>query len=78
MESILKNWNIVRVIRLLLGLSVCWQSVVMHEWILGFAGIFVAGNALFNVGCCGINGCQIAAKPNPGLTKEISYEEVDS
>jgi hypothetical protein len=79
MERILKGWNFVRLIRLGLGVFITVQSVMSREWILGFAGIFLTATALFNVGCCGIYGCQPLIKPGSGPVKnEIIYEEVDA
>ena len=78
MERIIKGWNFVRLIRLVLGLYIMVQSVLTKEWILGFAGFFLAGTALFNVGCCGVYGCQPTFKSNSGPAKEIVYEEVDA
>jgi hypothetical protein len=81
MERILKGWNFMRVVRLLIGLYAGWQSVVMQEWMLGLAGVFVAGTALMNVGCCGVNSCQPMIKTKTGAAgspKDVIYEEVDA
>jgi hypothetical protein len=78
MERILKGWNFIRLIRLVFGIWIGVQAILQQEWMLGFAGIFFAGTALFNVGCCGVNSCQPLVKANPGQTKEIIYEEVDA
>lgn len=78
MERILKGWNFIRLIRLIFGVWIVAQAIVEHEWILGLAGIFFAGTALFNVGCCGVNVCQPSIKTNSGVNKEIIYEEVDA
>jgi hypothetical protein len=78
MERILKGWNFVRLIRLALGAFITVQSFITREWLLGFAGLFLTGTALFNVGCCGIYGCQPVIKSHSGQVKEISYEEVDA
>jgi hypothetical protein len=78
MEKILKGWNFVRVIRFAFGVFIAVQSIITREWLLGFAGLFLTGTALFNVGCCGIYGCQPLIKSNTGPAKEIIYEEVDA
>ena len=78
MERILKGWNFVRLIRLVLGIYIMIQSFMTREWILGFAGLFLTGTALFNVGCCGVYGCQPMVKANSVPAKEVIYEEVDA
>jgi hypothetical protein len=77
MKILLSGWSVMRVIRLLIGLYAFWQAIVTKEPMLGLAGLFVAGMALANIGCCGANGCQISSS-KPVLKEEISYEEVDS
>lgn len=77
MKKLLSGWNVMRVVRLLIGLYALWQAIVTKEPMLGLAGLFVAGMALANIGCCGVNGCQITSS-KPVLREEISYEEVDS
>ena len=78
MERILKGWNFVRLIRLVLGMYITVQSAMTGEWILGIAGLFLTGMAVWNLGCCGVNGCYPVMKSNPGLVKDIIYEEVDA
>jgi hypothetical protein len=78
MERILKGWNFVRLVRLVLGLYITVQSVLTAEWILGIAGSFLTGMALWNLGCCDMYSCYHDIKSNPELVKEIIYEEVDA
>jgi hypothetical protein len=78
MERIIKGWNFVRLIRLVLGLWITVQSLLMGEWIMGCAGLFLTGTALFNLGCCGAYGCQPLVKSGSGPAKEIIYEEMDA
>ncbi len=78
MERILKGWNFVRVIRFVFGLVICWQAIVMKEWMLFFAGLFFTGTALYNVGCCGMAGCQAITKSVKNPDQEIIYEELGS
>lgn len=78
MERILKGWNFVRLIRLALGIFITVQSVLTGDWILGFAGLFLTGMAIGNMGCCGIQGCYPTIRSQPGSAKEIIYEEVDA
>ena len=78
MERITKGWNFVRLIRLALGLLITVQSLMTREWLAVFAGLFLTGTALFNLGCCGAYGCRPVIRPHSGPAKEIFYEEVDA
>lgn len=75
-EIILSNWTIIRVIRLLLGLAVIVQAVVLKDTLLGVAGLLFSSMALFNRGCCGQAGCATTAKEPSKSNTETTYEEV--
>jgi len=72
----LKNWNVMRVIRLGLGVIIIVQAVMVKDITLGLMGIFFASMPLFNIGCCGVGGCDMPVNKNEETKKEISYEEV--
>jgi hypothetical protein len=76
-HAILYNWNFFRALRLILGIIIIVQAVMSREWIFGIAGLFFAGMALFNQGCCGTGACSIPIKKDLTINKEITYEEVD-
>ncbi|MCU0389446.1 MAG: hypothetical protein MUE71_12645 [Chitinophagaceae bacterium] len=80
MKTITTGWNFFRVARLLLGIAALVQAIMLREWPLALAGMFIAGMALFNTGC-GIGGC--APRTNyhnvqQTEIKEIEYEELDA
>jgi hypothetical protein len=65
--------------RLLLGIAALVQAVMLKEWPLALAGLFIAGMALANTGC-GIGGCAPRTQYRtikPNENKEIEYEELD-
>lgn len=79
MKTLLQGWNFMRILRLILGVIILIQGIVVAEVLTIILGVLFAGMAVANIGCCGANGCAV----NPGnsiknKTKEISYEEVDS
>lgn len=48
---VLKNWNIMRILRLGIGIFVIWQGVLVQEWALIILGsLFLVFTAL-NIGC---------------------------
>jgi len=78
MERILKGWNFMRVIRLLMGLYILAESIRTQDWLFGFAGFFLTATAVWNIGCCGVSGCRPLIRSNAGTGyKEVIYEEVD-
>ena len=77
MKKIINGWNVMRVIRLALGIAALVQGFMQKENLLVVAGMWILFSALFNVGCCGSGGCTIqthAKKP----ANEVVYEELDS
>ena len=77
MKKIINGWNVMRVIRLALGIAALVQGFLQKENLLVVAGIWTLFSALLNVGCCGSGGCTIqthAKKP----ANEVVYEELDS
>lgn len=78
-ERILAPWDWLRIIRLVIGVSVVFQAVVMQSWLLVAAGALLALMAVLNMGC-GANGCAPVAGPRERVQKdkEISFEEITS
>lgn len=70
----IKSWNWMRVIRLVLGIIIIVQGIMMKEWLYMILGGFFTLFAIMNVGCCGTS-CNINRKENPS-GKPISYEEI--
>jgi len=77
MKNYLSNWNLMRVIRLALGIIIIMQGVDAQQWMLvGLGGLFTL-MPLLNVGCCGITACNTnySRRKSNNLT-EITCEEV--
>ncbi|MEX0637026.1 MAG: hypothetical protein WD135_09685 [Ferruginibacter sp.] len=72
--TIFSNWNFLRAVRLLIGLSILTQAVLAKDGLFGLLGILFTAMPLFNIGCCGINSCTTPV--NKMNKKEIIYEEV--
>jgi len=75
-QTILSNWNFIRVLRLAMGIAIIVQAVMVKDLLFGLAGILFTGMAVFNAGCCGTGGCYAPPKKNIEPAKEITYEEV--
>jgi hypothetical protein len=80
LNTIKTDWNFFRVARLLLGIGALVQAIMIREWPLALAGLFIAGMALANTGC-GIGGCaprtSISTKESQNINN-ITYEELDT
>lgn len=73
----LKSFGYWRLFRIIFGIVAVVQAFFVHDIILGIGGVVVAGMAIFNMGCCGVNGCNNLIKPkNSQTNNEIEYEEV--
>lgn len=76
-KTITSNWNFMRIVRLLAGIGITVQAVLLRDALFGLAGLLFTGMALFNIGCCGVDGCNTPVKNGTqSSAKEISYEEV--
>ncbi|HEY1061129.1 MAG TPA: hypothetical protein VGE44_05560 [Daejeonella sp.] len=75
-EIIFSNWNIIRVLRLGIGLVILVQAVMAADILFGLIGLLFTGMAVFNASCCGTGACAAPPAKNDTGSKEISYEEV--
>lgn len=75
-QAIFNNWNVIRFLRLIMGIAILIQGFMAKDVLFGIAGLLFTGMALFNLGCCTTGNC--AAPPAKGnqQSKEIHYEEV--
>lgn len=70
-------WNLLRILRLVLGVAAMVQGITKAETVLVLAGGMVAMMALFNMGCCSNSGCAVSQKQKRPFKKEnVTYEEV--
>ena len=76
-ETLITDWNFMRILRLGLGIYIAIQAVETHSILSGiFAGFFIF-QAVTNTGCCGSNGCAVPIKKNNSdKSEEIEYEEI--
>jgi len=76
-QTLLSQWNLMRVIRLGAGIFLAIQAVQMHDAIAGFISAILLFQAFTNTGCCGVSGCAVpAATRNSDTVQEVEYEEV--
>jgi uncharacterized membrane protein HdeD (DUF308 family) len=61
MQTILSNWNIWRILRLILGIIVIYEAGKDNSFALYMLGGFLFFHALLNIQC-GASGCNIREK----------------
>lgn len=77
-QSLMRNWNFMRILRMVLSVVIIIQAVSVHDTAMSIAGIYLMGITLANIGCCGANGCAVPNYKKPEVKKGemIPYEEI--
>jgi hypothetical protein len=76
-ETLLTDWNFMRILRLGLGIYIAVQAVETHSILSGIVSVFFIFQAITNTGCCGANGCAVPIKKsNSNKIEEVEYEEI--
>jgi hypothetical protein len=70
-QRITSDWNITRVVRLVIGVCMLVWSIQMLDWTIGLLSVFFVGMALSNTGCCGAQGCAVPYKRAQNNIEEI-------
>lgn len=57
MDRLLKNWDLMRIVRLLIGVGIAVYAISSKDYtFLLFAGLLLF-QAIMNISCCGSKGC---------------------
>lgn len=75
-ELIFNNWNIIRFLRLGIGIAIVVQAIMASDVMIALAGLLFTGMAVFNAGCCGTSGCNTTPVRKSNSSEDISYEEI--
>ncbi|MDH6309494.1 uncharacterized membrane protein HdeD (DUF308 family) [Dysgonomonas sp. PFB1-18] len=67
MDSILKNWNLIRIVRLLLGIAAIIYSITSKNYIFLFLGGMLLFQAIMNISCCGSERCHTGNKQKENI-----------
>ena len=67
---LLKTWDFVRTLRLLIGLGVGGYAAWAGDYFLATLGGLFIIQAVFNLSCCGSGGCSVASQ------KKTLYQDV--
>lgn len=75
----IKNWGLMRIIRLVIGGYALYEAIIAHDSMMGLLGFVLVGMALLNAGC-GAQGCGMPSniEKNNRTSEEVKYEKVHS
>jgi hypothetical protein len=76
-SRLLAPWNFMRWLRLILGIYVGIQAIMLTDALAGLISVFFLYQAVMNTGCFGAESCAVPQKPTTSKKPEdITYEEV--
>ena len=64
MKAISTNWNLMRMLRLIVGIWGIYVSITDAQPQFGILGGMFILQSIFNIGCCGSNGCSVPQNKN--------------
>ncbi len=76
MKTILQNWSLIRLIRIIFGVLAVVQGMMVNDMGFKMAGTLLLLTAVANIGCCG-GSCSVNLR-QPKEQKEVVYEEVET
>lgn len=77
--GLLTDWNLMRWLRLVLGLFISVQAVQNHDTLAGTIAALLLLQVVTNTGCCGTQGCAAPMNKNKSADLEkVEYQEIDS
>lgn len=76
MINYLRSWNLMRVIRLAVGIFIVVQGIIMKEWMFIGLGALFTIMPLLNVGCSVGGTCSRPMVRHMNEHKETTYTEV--
>ncbi len=71
-------WDAMRILRAVLAVLFLASTIQRPEPMAWFAGGFFGLQALLNIGCCGMGGCQIERPVRKGTAVDapVHYDEI--
>ncbi len=76
MKNYLRNWDLMRVLRLALGIFIIVQGIMATEWWFVIMGGLFSLMPLLNIGCCSSSGCYAPISKVRKKSDDITYEEI--
>lgn len=77
LKTIGRNWHFIRILRVVLAIAILAQSWYAKDSTTAIVGVLLLLMGVFNIGCCGANGCYTPVKKNKKASpNDPVYEEV--
>lgn len=79
MKNYIKQWTLIRLLRLIIGIVVIVQGIMINEWLVVGTGAVFSLLPLFNMNLCDVGACGLSPQAqNRSNTKmdDVTYEEV--
>lgn len=75
---LMSEWDLMRIVRLAIGIWLGIEAVMQMEVFAGLASAFFLYQAITGTGCCGAQGCYAPPRSKAGSQsiQDIEYEEV--
>lgn len=65
-----------RFLRLIIGISVIIQGVIINDWMFITLGGLFSLMPILNIGCCGVSTCNTTYNHTNKNIEEVSFEEI--
>lgn len=75
-QNIIKNWNLVRLLRLVMGIFLVVEAIKSGMWFLVAVGAVFVAMPLLNIGCCATGNCSVRTHNSKNTNDEVEYEEI--
>lgn len=77
MKQWIQSWNLMRLLRLVMGIAIIFQGIDAKQWFIVALGVFFAVLPVLNIGCCGASSCRTSFKyKTSSQDKDITYTEI--
>lgn len=74
-QNIMKNWNLMRILRLAMGILLVVEAARSGMWLLVAVGAIFVAMPVLNIGCCASGNCAVQPKKFRA-DEETEYQEL--
>ena len=74
MTLFLKNWTVIRLLRLGLGAFILYDGIRSQEWLFIVFGLYFSGLAILNIGCFGAQQCGVPSTRKNSIDHDVQTE----
>lgn len=76
-QTLVSDWNLMRFIRLGLGIYIGIQAYQTQSILSGLLASFLLYQVITNTGCCGSQGCSLPSKKSTtDSIEDVEFEEI--